>query len=215
MKKINSEQERQPSIVSFLWDIPNACSLAGLLCAVLAIYFATLGNFSIAIVAVLWAVLFDWGDGLLARRISGRTSNHKAFGGQLDSLIDIVSFGAFPAVFLLSYGEFSPYYLPGAFCILAAGALRLSYFNVFGLIDTKTYMGLAIDNNAVILSLVFLFHGIFENQTFSIILYVVVVGLAILNIAPIRTPKFPKKFLYVLGLYTISLTFIYIWIQLS
>ena len=54
----------------------------------------------------------------------------KAFGPQLDSLIDIVSFGVFPAIFLLSYGSFSPIYLPGAFLILATAAIRLSYFKI-------------------------------------------------------------------------------------
>lgn len=215
MEKSETDQMNHPSIISFLWDLPNICSLAGLLCALLGIYVAILGYFSIAIVAVLWAVLFDWGDGLLARRISGRTGNHKAFGAQLDSLIDIVSFGVFPAIFLLSYGEFSPYYLPGAFIILSAGALRLSYFNVFGLIDAKTYMGLAIDNNAVILSLAFIFKGFFDDQSFSIIIYAVVIGLAIFNISPIRTPKFPKKYLYGLTCYTLILTFVYGWMSLS
>jgi len=113
------QQPHQPTMLSFARDLSNICSLAGLLCAVLGIYCAILGKFPVAIIGVLWAVLLDWADGIIARQITGRTDHHRAFGVQLDSLIDIVCFGVFPAIFLLSYGKFSPWFLPGAFLIVA------------------------------------------------------------------------------------------------
>ena len=207
------QQPDQPTMLSFAGDLPNICSLAGLLCAVLGIYYAILGNFPVAIIGVLWAVLFDWADGIIARQIAGRTDHHRAFGGQLDSLIDIVSFGVFPAVFLLSYGKFSPWFLPGAFLIVATSAIRLSYFNIFGLIDDKTYMGLALDNNVIILAFVFLFEGFFNHTVFSIILYALWMVLLVFNLAPVRTPKFAGKWFYVLIIYTLVLTVIYCWMQ--
>ncbi|NOY51246.1 MAG: CDP-alcohol phosphatidyltransferase [Chlorobi bacterium] len=200
-------------MLSFAGDLPNICSLTGLLCVVLGIYYAILGNFPVAIIGVLWAVLFDWADGIIARRMTGRTHHQRAFGGQLDSLIDIVSFGVFPAVFLLSYGEFNPWFLPGAFLIIAASAIRLSYFNIFGLIDDKTYMGLALDNNVIILAFVFLFEGFINHTVFSIILYALLMVFLVLNLAPIRTPKFAGKWFYVLIVYTLALTVIYGWMQ--
>ena len=199
-------------MLSFSRDLPNICSLAGLLCAVLGIYFAILGNFPLAIIGVLWAVLFDWADGIVARKMTGRTDHHRAFGGQLDSLIDIVSFGVFPAIFLLSYGNFGPWFLPGAFLIVAASAIRLSYFNIFGLIDDKTYRGLALDNNVLILAFVFLFEGFINHTVFSIILYVLLMVSLVFNVTPIRTPKFAGKWFYVLMVYTFVLTIIYSWI---
>ena len=213
MTNSEPEQPHQPTMLSFSRDLPNICSLAGLLCAVLGIYFAILGNFPLAIIGVLWAVLFDWADGIVARKITGRTDHHRAFGGQLDSLIDIVSFGVFPAVFLLSYGKFSPWFLPGAFLIVATSAIRLSYFNIFGLIDDKTYMGLALDNNVLILAFVFLFEGFINHTVFSIILYALLMVFLVLNLAPIRTPKFAGKWFYVLMVYTFVLTVIYSWMQ--
>ena len=203
------QQPHQPTMLSFARDLPNICSLAGLFCAVLGIYYAILGNFPVAIIGVLWAVLFDWADGIVARQMTGRTDHHRAFGGQLDSLIDIVSFGVFPAIFLLSYGKFSLWFLPGAFLIVAASALRLSYFNIFGLVDDKTYMGLALDNNVIILAFVFLFEGFISHTIFSIILYALLMALLVLNIALIRTPKFAGKWLYALIVYTMLLTVIY------
>jgi len=212
MTNLEPQQLHQPTMLSFVKDLPNICSLAGLLCAVLGIYFSIVGNFPVAIIGVLWAILFDWADGIIARQITGRTDHQRAFGGQLDSLIDIISFGIFPAVFLLSYGKFSPWFLPGVFLIVAASAIRLSYFNIFGLIDDKTYMGLALDNNVIILAFVFLFEGLVNHTVFSIILYVLLVVLPVFNVAPIRTPKFAGKWFYVLVAYILVLTLIYSWI---
>ncbi|MCK5736661.1 MAG: CDP-alcohol phosphatidyltransferase family protein, partial [Spirochaetaceae bacterium] len=90
------------SMLSYARDYPNITSLAGLLSAVTGIYFAILGQFSYAIIGIIWAVFFDWADGIIARKMKNRTDDQRSFGAQLDSMIDIVSFGVFPAVFLLS-----------------------------------------------------------------------------------------------------------------
>ena len=125
-------QSDRASILAFAVDIPNIITLAGLCCGVLGILLAIQGNFPAAIIAMLWAVLFDWYDGPVARRIAGRSDNLKAFGGKLDSLVDIVSLAICPAIILLSYGDFNPWFLPGALAIIMAGVLRLAYFDVFG-----------------------------------------------------------------------------------
>ena len=213
VKDPKPQQRHQPTMISFARDLPNICSLAGLVCAVLGIYFAVLGDFPLAMIGVLWAVLFDWTDGIIARQIPGRTDDQRAFGGQLDSLIDMVSFGVFPAVFLLSYGGFSPWFLPGALLILGTSALRLSYFNVYGLNSDKTYIGLALDNNVIILAFLFLFEGFFRQPVFSVVVYALLVALLVFNLAPIRTPKFSGKWFYVLVGYTVVLTVIYGWMQ--
>ena len=199
------------TILSFANDLPNLCSLAGLFSAVLAIYFAVLGIFPAAMIGLIWAVFFDWSDGIVARRMKARTGNQRLVGGYLDSLIDMVSFGVCPAVVLLSYGDFGPWFVPGAFFIVAAGALRLSHFNVFGLVGESTYEGLAIDNNGIILTLLFVFDGLISSSAFATLLYVVLVALAILNVAPIRTPKLSGAWYYGITAYTLSLTLIYGW----
>jgi CDP-diacylglycerol--serine O-phosphatidyltransferase len=209
MNDSQRQQSHQTGMITFARDLPNICSLAGLLCAVLSIYYAILGVFPVAIIGMIWAVVFDWGDGIIARRMKGRTDEYRAFGGQLDSLIDIVSFGICPAVFLLSYGEFNPWFLPGAFVIVAISAIRLSYFNVFGLIDDSTYMGLALDNNVIILAFVFLFNCFFSQPIFSVIIYVMLMFLSVFNLAPVRTPKFAGRWFYVLLVYVLGLTVIY------
>ena len=81
------------SIVAHAGDPANAVTLAGLFCGVLGIYFAVCDVFPAAVIALLWATFFDWFDGPIARRTKGRTDELRALGGQLDSLVDIVSSG--------------------------------------------------------------------------------------------------------------------------
>jgi len=201
----------QNTILSYAGDLPNICSLIGLLCSVLAIYFAIIGQFHGAMIGMIWAVLFDWSDGILARRINGRTEVQGLYGAQLDSLIDIVSFGICPAIVLLSYGDFSPWFIPGAFVIVATGVIRLSYFNVFGLVDKSTYMGFPLDNNVIILVFTFLFSGLFSRAVFSIVIYILLLLLAVLNVAPIKTPKFAGRWYYALIAYTVITSVIFGW----
>jgi len=214
MTTANSEfRELQPTILSFVKDLPNLCSLAGLACTILSIYFSILGVFYAAMIGMIWAVGFDWADGLIARKMKGRTGNDRVFGGQLDVLIDIVSYGVAPAVLLLSYGKFDPVFLVGAFLMLAASAIRLSYFSTFGLSEGAKYTGLALDNNSIILVFIFLLESIFSQGVFSIVLYASGVALAILNVSQIKTPKLsgnPRN-VYFLAIYTLAITGIYGW----
>ena len=207
--KNSSHPSHQYHIIAFALDIPNLCSLTGLFCSVLSIYFSLLNNFSAAVIGMLWAVFFDYCDGIIARKMKQRPEIFGRFGQQLDSMIDIVSFGVCPAVFLLSYGQFSFLLLPVAFCILASNALRLSYFNLFGLTDDGFYLGLSLDNNIFIFAFVFLFESLFSPLVFLIILSVLFMGLAFLNLAPIPTPKYQGKWFYLIVAYVIVLTLIY------
>ena len=205
MPDVPDAPETLPTILSFAKDLANLCSLAGLFSAVLAIYFAIAGNFPAAMIGLILAVFFDWSDGKIAKRIKSRTDNQRMFGGQLDSLIDIVSFGVCPAIVLLSYGEFSPWFIPGAFIIVAAGVLRLSYFNVYGLVGESSYQGLAIDNNGIFLALLFVFHDLVSTSVFTALLYLLILALAVLNVAPIRTPKLGVGWYYGIAAYTLAL----------
>jgi CDP-diacylglycerol--serine O-phosphatidyltransferase len=208
---ISQKTEVNPTIISFVKDLPNLCSLAGLACTILAIYFSILGVYYAAMIGMIWAVAFDWADGLIARRIKGRTQKQGFFGGQLDSLIDIVNYGVSPAILLLSYGNFDPVFLFGAFIIISASAIRLSYFNTYGLSGGSKYTGMALDNNNIILVFIFLFEGLFSVGVFSIILYASALILAALNVSELKTPKLSGNvvFVYILSAYTLLITLIY------
>lgn len=206
-------QESQPTILSYVKDLPNLCSLAGLACTLSAIYFSIQGVFYAAMIGMVWAVAFDWADGLIARRIAGRTGEDRTFGGQLDVLIDIVSYGVVPSILLLSYGGFAPIYLLGGFVMLAAAALRLSYFSTYGLADGAKYTGLALDNNSLLIVLLFLFEGAFSQSVFALVLYGVCLGLAALNVSQVKTPKLSGNPVNVvaLAIYTLAMSGFYGW----
>ena len=216
-ESIVHEKLQKPTILSYIKDIPNLLSLSGLACTLLAIYYSIEGIYALAMIGMVWAVAFDWADGLVARRLKGRTPTDAKFGGQLDVLIDIVSYGVTPAIILLSYGKFEPIFLIGAFIMVSAAAIRLSYFSTYGLAGGTKYIGLALDNNSLILVSIFLIEGFVSSGTFIIILYISGVSLAILNVSEIKTPKLsgnPRN-VWLLAIYTLGITAVYSWKLLS
>ena len=206
----------KPPILSYAKDLPNICSLAGLGCSLLAIYFLIIGFYPAAMIGMIWAVGFDWADGLIARSMKGRTGDDRAFGGTLDLLIDIVSYGITPAILILSFGDFSPWFLPVVFITLVSGVIRLSYFSTFGLSDDAKYTGLAIDNNSISLVFIVMFADYFEHSTFAIILALSGLCLASLNVSQIKTPKLSGNPInvVVLAVYTLMITLFYAWSML-
>jgi phosphatidylserine synthase len=196
-------------MLGYLKDRANLLTMAGLVSSVVGIYFAIKGLFAAAMIAMLWAFFFDWFDGPVARRTKGRGKALGEFGAALDSLVDIVSFGVFPALVLLSYGEFSPWFLPGAVALMAAGVIRLSYFNVFGLEGGSTYVGLSLDINSIAFTLVFLFERLADHEMFQWGIYAMSMVLAALNVSSMRMPKMTGIWYYAVAVYVFALTAVY------
>jgi archaetidylserine synthase len=209
------EENARPTILSFVTDIPNLVTLFGLSCGLLGIYFALLGNFPAAMIAMLWAVLFDWYDGPAARRIRGRSDTLKSFGARLDSLVDIVSLAICPAMILLSYGDFSPWFFPGALAIVMAGVVRLAYFDTFGVDRDGTIAGLSLDITALVIALLFVLDGVMSQAAFTALLYATVVILAFLHVAPIRMRKMTGPWYPIITAYVLALTAVYAWMLLA
>lgn len=204
LKEVSSTS--QISMIGFIADLPNICTLLGLLSALLGIYSAIQGAIYFAVIFGAWSVVFDWLDGFIASKMQNRTDSHRAFGCQLDSLVDMVSFGVLPAVILLSYSDYNPWFIPGSFAILTSCAIRLSYFNIYGLTGGKTYTGLAVDYNGLIVSLFFLVESFFSPVVFPEGLYVLMMLVVFFNLSSIQIPKFPKKILIGIIAYVIALT---------
>ncbi|MEQ8779836.1 MAG: CDP-alcohol phosphatidyltransferase family protein [Roseibium album] len=213
IEKTASGESHVKPILSYLKDLPNICSLAGLGCSLLAIYFILIGVYPAAIIGMIWAVAFDWADGIVARRMSGRTGADREFGGQLDLLIDVVSYAVTPTILILNYAAHNPLFLPVVFVMLVFGVIRLSYFSTFGLSDDGKYTGLAIDNNSLALVFLFLFEGYVDPTVFAVLLGGCGLGLAVLNVSQIKTPKLsgnPRN-VALLAAYTLAVTLICGW----
>jgi CDP-diacylglycerol--serine O-phosphatidyltransferase len=196
----------KPNILSFAWDWANLITLTGLSCGVLSIYFALNQQFQAAVVALLWAVMFDWFDGPVARRMVGRSRVRQLFGAQLDSLVDVISSATAPGVLLLAYGEFSPWFYPGLLAIVLAGVLRLAHFNVFGVSDDGTIAALSIDFTPLVVAGVFLLEGPLSHDAFAVLLYGVIMVLSALHVAPFRMPKMAGAWVVIVTVYAVGLT---------
>ena len=170
-------------------DFPNAVTAVGLLFAIFAIYFAVRDAYAASMLMLLWATLCDWLDGPAARRAKSRPEERRQFGKQLDSFADLVSSSIAPAMVLLSVGNYSALYLPGAILLIFAGVTRLAYFNIHGIDADGAFVGLPVPANVLIITLVFLVHGMVADAVFSFLLYTALVTASVLNVAPIRVPK--------------------------
>lgn len=108
--------------------VPSILTLLGLCCGATAIRFALSGDWRHAVVAIIAAMVFDMLDGRAARLFGADTR----FGAQLDSLVDLVSFGVAPGVIVFMWslhgmGE-AGWIAVLLFC--ACSAIRLARFNI-------------------------------------------------------------------------------------
>ena len=124
-----------------IYILPNLFTLAGLFGGFYAIVMAMNGRFDQAAIGVFCAMVLDSLDGRVARM----TNTQSAFGEQMDSLSDMVSFGAAPALIayiwaLTSLGRWG---WIAAFVYCACAALRLARFNVnTAVVDKRFFQGL-------------------------------------------------------------------------
>ena len=211
-RPIPRKENDRPTILSLMKDIPNVVTLLGLSSGVLGIYFALVGNFPAAMIAMLWAVLFDWYDGPIARRIPGRSNLLKSVGSKMDSLVDTVSLAVCPAIILLSYGDFSPWFFPGALALVIAGVVRLAHFDTFGVDKDGTIAGLSLDITPLVVALVFLLEGVLDHSAFVVLLYTTIVVLSFMHVAPFRMHKLVGRWYYVITAYVLIMTAVYAFI---
>src|SRR5210317_1782758 len=108
--------------------LPNMLTLIGVCIGLTSIRFALSGEFVFAIIAIIFAALFDWLDGRIARLIKGTSE----VGKELDSLADVISFGVAPA-FIMYFWKLNELGRFGwLLCLIYVScvALRLARFNV-------------------------------------------------------------------------------------
>ena len=130
--------------------LPNMMTMASLLSGFLGMLWSIDGRFEMAALAVIVSCVFDGLDGKLARL----TNSASDFGVQLDSLADLVAFGAAPALMIYQWQThaFGRLGIMASFLVIACGALRLARFNVqTGKISKKFFIGLPVaDRKSVV-----------------------------------------------------------------
>jgi CDP-diacylglycerol--serine O-phosphatidyltransferase len=124
-----------------IYILPNLFTLAALFGGFFAIVMAVNGEFDKAAIGVFIAMVLDSLDGRVARM----TNTQSAFGEQMDSLSDMVSFGAAPALisYIWALQGLGRWGWLAAFVYCACAALRLARFNVnTAVVDKRYFQGL-------------------------------------------------------------------------
>jgi CDP-diacylglycerol---serine O-phosphatidyltransferase len=108
--------------------LPSLMTVGNLFCGYACVVYSTRGDFDTAAVFIGIAMVLDTLDGFLARL----TNSTSAFGVELDSLADVVSFGLAPAILAFTWGLWPLGRVGWAagFVYVTAAAMRLARFNI-------------------------------------------------------------------------------------
>lgn len=125
-------KRRRLNLRKTLFLLPNLITLASIFCGFQSILRSARAtsedDFHRAALLIIFAMFFDTLDGRVARM----TKTQSAFGLQIDSLADVVSFGVAPSILVYQWTlhRFDTVGLAAAFLFTACGAIRLARFNV-------------------------------------------------------------------------------------
>ncbi len=156
------------------YNVSVILTYLGLAFTIFGIYLAITGNIPTAVMCLILSGVCDMFDGVVARSIK-RTDDEKSFGVQIDSLVDVVSYGAFPIILGISMGFTSKFCIVTYILYGICAVIRLAYFNVITL-NKKTflknkkddyYLGLPVTNIAIILPVIYSLKYFVSNAVFE------------------------------------------------
>lgn len=169
---------------------------ASLMISVTGLFFAASGKIDMALLCLLISGFLDLFDGMVARTKKDRTDAEKQFGIQIDSLTDVICFGALPALIAYMSGLRAVYQILILAIFVTCGMIRLAYYNVTEQarqVSTaevrKSYCGLPITSSALIVPFVYLLRGSIPSSVFEIVVTVVFLLCAVAFITPISVRK--------------------------
>ncbi len=167
--------------------LPSLFTIANLFCGYACVVYAMRADFDTAALFIGVAMVVDTLDGFIAR-LTGSTS---AFGVELDSLADVVSFGLAPAILAFAWGLWPLQRLGWAvgFVYVTATAMRLARFNIQTsvLADKRYFAGLPSPAAAgVIASTVYLYPSGLQEWRAALPALALVLVPALLMVSTIR-----------------------------
>jgi CDP-diacylglycerol--serine O-phosphatidyltransferase len=173
-----------------IYALPALFTAGNVFCGFLSLDASARGAFETAAMLVFAAAFFDFFDGRVARA----TNTTSAFGEQLDSLADVVSFGVAPG-FLVYHWGLSAYGRAGlvvSFLFAVCGALRLARFNVqIHVVDKRHFVGLPIPSAAgALCGLIWAVPPTELTDTVRVVFLAVTAALAFLMVSTFRYRSF-------------------------
>jgi len=124
-----------------IYLLPSVLTTFGMFAGFYSIISSINGDFTIAAISIMIAMMWDTLDGRVARL----TNTQSGFGAEYDSLADLVSFGLAPAILVYQWTlyELGRFGWLAAFVYLTCAALRLARFNTqVGIADKRYFQGL-------------------------------------------------------------------------
>ena len=182
------------------YDYTVLLTYGSVVSAVMGMVQASKGSFTAAILCLMISGLCDAFDGMVARTKKNRTDDEKAFGIQLDSLCDVISFGVFPAYVCYCMGMKGAVGLACVCLYCLCAVCRLAFFNVLEAKrqqveggSNKFYRGLPVTSISMLFPLLYLFHGLFTAEIFALILHGMLLVVAFLFVLDFKVKKFDLK----------------------
>src|SRR4051812_28167921 len=200
-------KRRRLDLKKTLFLLPNMITLSSIFCGFDSIRVSASAtredDYYLAALLIVFAMFFDILDGRVARA----TKTQSAFGLQIDSLADVISFGAAPAMLVYQWtlhrldGSAFPTGLIASFVFIACGAVRLARFNVLSMGEQgkpskpgKYIVGLPIPGAAgILVSIIVANHaaaGVLGGVEYVWALFAVTLGLSFLMVSTIRFRSF-------------------------
>ena len=175
-----------------VWNKSVILTYFGMCAAVLGMVLA-IGGYDIkyAFACFMVAGVCDLFDGAVARRCK-RTEEEKAFGIQLDSLVDVVDFIALPISIFVSLGMTRIYQIVIYIVYAICGIARLGYFNVYTADESgpvKYYTGLPVTYCALIFPVFYLIKYVVSGEVFEIIYSLVILVVTLLYVLKVKIIK--------------------------
>ena len=192
------EGRRRPTMRQVVVVMPSAFTLGNLFFGFWAIVSAFNGNFRWAGWFIVFSGILDMLDGRVARL----SNTGSRFGAELDSLIDIVSFGVAPAllIYFLDFASAGRFAWILSYIYVTAVALRLARFNVVsaGKPSTGWFTGLPSPSAGMTLAVYYPFSQTdWYRASIAYLdlqhqgLVVLMLLLALLMVSNVKYPKFP------------------------
>lgn len=172
--------------------IPNLFTALNMFSGFLSIIYTSQNNFVYAGWLIIVAAIFDTLDGLMARL----TKSSSELGVELDSLSDVVSFGAAPSfmIYKFYFFQMDTIGIIISSLPLVAGGFRLARFNVQLVgFDKKHFTGLPIPSAALTLATFILsFRKNGSEYLYDVILLPMVIIISFLMVSKVRYDTLPK-----------------------
>lgn len=178
------------------WDYTVILTYISLGVSMLGMIQAVNGNIRNAVLCLALSGIMDMFDGKIARTKKDRTEDEEVFGIQIDSLCDLICFGAFPALICYQLGMKNGIDVAILIVFVLAGLVRLAYFNVTEQKRQKEqkgearkhYQGLPITSSAIIVPILFIFQWAF-GRFFVTVLDISIFVTACLYVLNIKIKK--------------------------